>query len=81
MRHSSDKDTRQHMLIEGSINIALLHSSLGSYRGSDFLKDLLQFEGNTMTGIKTGSLLSRGEDPTISKCESLISDDFSVRKP
>lgn len=69
------------MLREGSINIALLDSSFRSLRGSDFLEDLLQFEGNTMTGIKTRSLLSRGEDPTISKCESLISDDFSVRKP
>lgn len=69
------------MLKDGSFNMALLHSSFGSHRGSDFLKDLLQFEGNMLTGIKTGSLLSRGEDPTISKCESLISDDFSVRKP
>lgn len=69
------------MLKEGSINIALLHSSFGSPRGSDFFKYLLQFEGNMLTGIKTGSLLSRSEDPTISKSESLISDDFSVRKP
>lgn len=70
---------RENTLKEGYLRITLLHSSFRYHRRSDFCKGLFQTEGNTLTAIRTGSLVSRGEDPTISTCESLISDVFSVR--
>lgn len=69
---------RENTLKEGYLRITLLRISF-RYHRSDFCKGLFQTEGNTLTAIRTGSLVSRGEDPTISKCESPISAVFSVR--